>query len=423
MNFHLIGVNHNTAPLEVRERLAVSDSQLPEAVRLLVQHPGVEEGMVLSTCNRVEVLTSTRQGADLRAFLKAYFRVNPESLNSHIYEFQERAAVRHVFRVASSLDSMVVGEPQILGQVKEAYALARSLGAINSALEALLSRAFAVAKRVRTETAIGSSSVSVASVAVDLAEKIFGSLKDKTVYLVGAGKMAELASRQLLSRGAGKILVTNRTYERAAELAELLGGLAIPFEQLFQAAESADIILTSTGSLEPVFRKAQGEALRSRRRGRPVFFIDIAVPRNVAPEVNRLEGMFVYDIDDLQSIASKNTSEREKEAERAEKIVEVEVERFALRIKSLEVVPTILSLQEYCETIRQAEIDRIRGRLGTISPEQEAAIEAMSRGIINKLLHTPITTLKSSANQPEAATIHDMIRRIFNLENRGKPER
>ncbi len=426
MNFHVIGVNHNSAPLEVRERLAVPEAQLPDAIRTLVQQPGVDEGMVLSTCNRVEVLTSTRQGADLRAFLEAYFRVSPDALGSHIYEFQERAAVRHVFRVASSLDSMVVGEPQILGQVKEAYAVARSLGAINSGLEALLSRAFAVAKRVRTETAIGSSSVSVASVAVDLAEKIFGSLKEKTVYLVGAGKMAELAARQFLSRGEGKIVISNRTYERAADLADALGGRAIPFDQLYQAAEHADIILTSTGSAEPLFRKEHAEALRSRRRGRPVFFIDIAVPRNVAPEVNKLEGMFVYDIDDLQSIASKNTAEREKEAERAEQIIEVEVERFTLRIKSLEVVPTILSLQEYCETIRQAEIDRIRGRLGKISPEQEAAIDAMTRGIINKLLHTPITTLKSSAAEPEAATIHEVIRRIFNLKsnlNSGKPER
>jgi glutamyl-tRNA reductase len=425
MTFHLIGVNHNTAPLEVRERLAVSEAQLADAVRLLVEQPGVEEGMVLSTCNRVEVLTSTRQAADLRAYLQAYFHVNTDSLNSHIYEFQERAAVRHVFRVASSLDSMVVGEPQILGQVKEAYAIARSLGAINSALEALLSRAFAVAKRVRTETAIGSSSVSVASVAVNLAEKIFGSLKNKTVYLVGAGKMAELAARQFLARGAGKILISNRSYERAVDLAETLGGRAISFDQLYQAAEQADIILTSTGSAEPVFRKEHAEVLSNRRRGRPVFFIDIAVPRNVASEVNRLEGMFVYDIDDLQSVASNNTAERQKEAERAERIVELEVERFALRIKSLEVVPTILSLQEYCETIRQAEIDRIRGRLGTITLEQEAAIDAMTRGIINKLLHTPITTLKSSAAEPEAATIHEMIRRIFNLKgnsNSGKPE-
>ena len=423
MNFQLIGVNHNSAPLEVRERLAVSEAQLPEAVRTLVKQPGVEEGMVLSTCNRVELLTSTRQSADLRGFLGTYFGLNAEALNSHIYEFQQREAVRHVFRVASSLDSMVVGEPQILGQVKEAYAVARGLGAIHSALEALLSRAFAVAKRVRSETAIGSSSVSIASVAVELAEKIFGSLENKTVYLVGAGKMAELAARHLMGRGAGKLLISNRTHERAVELAEAFGGQAIPFDQLYHMASHADIILTSTGASEPLFRREHGESLRSRRKNNPVFFIDIAVPRNVDPEVNRLDGMFVYDVDDFQTVAATNSAERKKEAERAEKIVEIEVDRFASRMRSLAVVPTILSLQEYCETIRQAEIDRIRGRLGQISSDQEAAIEAMTRAIINKLLHTPITTLKSSASEPEAATIHDMIRRIFNLNvksGRGK---
>src|SRR5579864_224168 len=423
MNFQLIGVNHLSAPLEVRERLAVTEAQLPDAVRSLVTQPGVDEGMVLSTCNRVEVLTSTRQGADLRGFLGSYFRLDMESLNSHLYEFRQRDAVRHVFRVASSLDSMVVGEPQILGQVKEAYAIARGLGAINSALEALLSRAFAVAKRVRTETAIGSSSVSVASVAVELAEKIFGSLEDRTVYLIGAGKMAELAARHLMAHGAGKIVVSNRTHERALELAEAFGGRAAPFDELYHMAEHADIILTSTGATEPLFRREHGESLRSRRRNRPVFFIDIAVPRNIAPDVNDLDGLFVYDIDDLQAMAGKHTDERKKEAERAEKIIELEVERFASRMKSLAVVPTILSLQEYCETIRQAEIDRIRGRLGQITQEQEAAIEAMTRGIINKLLHTPITTLKSTVAEPEAATIHEMIRRIFNLRDKsGKPE-
>ena len=416
MNFQLIGVNHLSAPLSLRERLVVTEAQLPEAVRTLVKQPGVDEGMVLSTCNRVEVLTSTRQGADLRGFLRSYFGLTRETLDSHLYEFEQREAVRHVFRVASSLDSMVVGEPQILGQVKEAYALARSLGAINSSLEALLSRAFAVAKRVRSETAIGSSSVSIASVAVELAEKIFGSLEQTTVFVVGAGKMAELAARHLMARGAGKIMVCNRTYERAVELAEAFGGQAVPFDRLHQVADQADIILTSTGASEPVFRKDHGESLRSRRKNRPVFFVDIAVPRNVDPEVNKLDGLFVYDIDDLQSVAATNTAERRKEAERAEKIIELEVERFAVRMKSLEVVPTILSLQEYCETIRQAEIDRIRGRLGQISPEQEEAIEAMTRGIINKLLHTPITTLKSSAAHPEAATIHEMIRRLFNLD-------
>ncbi len=420
MNFHVIGVNHNSAPLEVRERLAVSESQLPDAIRSLVQLPGVDEGMVLSTCNRVEVLTSTKQGADLRRFLGEYFRLSADALNGHIYEFQQREAVRHIFRVAASLDSMVVGEPQILGQVKEAYAVARGLGAVHSSLEALLSRAFAVAKRVRSETAIGGFSVSIASVAVQLAEKIFGSLDNKTVYLVGAGEMAELAARHLVAHGAKDVIISNRTHARAVELAESFGGRTVPFDQLYETADHADIILTSTGAAEPIFRREHGERLLKGRRNRPVFFIDIAVPRNVHPDVNRLDGIFVYDVDDLKAVASDNSAERRKEAERAEKIIELEVDRFALRMKSLAVVPTILSLQEYCETIRQAEIDRIRGRLGSITPEQEAAIEAMTRGIINKLLHTPITTLKSSTDHPEAATIHEMIRRIFNLNSKPK---
>ena len=415
MNFQLIGVNHNSAPLDVRERLAIPEAQLPDAIRTLVQQPGVDEGMVLSTCNRVEVLTSTRQGSDLREFLRSYFGVSPDALHSHIYEFQQRDAVRHVFRVASSLDSMVVGEPQILGQVKEAYAIARGMGAVHSALEALLSRAFAVAKRVRTETAIGSSSVSISAVAVQLAQKIFGALNDKTVYVVGAGKMAELAARHLIGNGVGTVFFSNRTHERAVQMAEAFGGQAVPFDQIHDIANRADIILTSTGATEPLFRREHGERLLSKRRNRPMFFIDIAVPRNVDPEMNRLDGMFVYDVDDLQAVASSNSAERKKEAERAEQIIELEVERFATRMKSLAVVPTILSLQEQCETIRQAEIDRIRGKLGKLTPEQEAAIEAMTRGIVNKMLHTPITTLKSTAAEPEAATIHDIIRRIFNL--------
>jgi glutamyl-tRNA reductase len=423
MNFQLIGVNHNSAPVEVRERLAIPEARLPEAIRTLVQQPGVEEGMVLSTCNRVELLTSSSQGSDLREFLRLYFGMSPDALNSHIYEFKQVDAVRHVFRVASSLDSMVVGEPQILGQVKEAYAIARGLGAIHSALDVLLSRAFAVAKRVRNETAIGSSSVSISSVAVQLAEKIFGSLNGTTVYMVGAGKMAELAARRLMAHGVGKILFSNRTQERALQLAEAFGGEAVPFDQLYETADRADIVLTSTGANEFLFRREHGERFLARRRNRPMFFIDISVPRNVDPEVNRLDGMFVYDIDDLQAVAAGNTAERKKEAERAEKIVEVEVERFAVRMTSLAVVPTILSLQEQCETIRQAEMDRIRGKLGKLTPEQESAIDAMTRGIVNKLLHTPITTLKSSAVEPEAATIHEIIRRIFNLNtnlNSGK---
>jgi len=420
MNFQLIGVSHKTAPVEVRERLAVPDRKLPEALQQLLRVPGVAEGMILSTCNRVEVLAQTTNGStDLRKFLAQYFRLEPASYESHLYEYRQYDAVRHVFRVASSLDSMIVGEPQILGQVKEAYATARAAGAVQSYLDLLLTRAFAVAKKVRTETAVGSSSVSVASVAVELAGKIFGSLEGKQVCLVGAGKMSELAARHLLAQGAGPIFVTNRTYDRAVALAASFGGEAIRFDDLYDNCDRADIVITSTGAPGAIFKREHGQKFLSRRKNRPMFFIDIADPRDVDPEMNKLDGIFVYDIDDLQDAVSSHVEGRKKEAERAEIIIEVEVERFQARLLTLHVVPTIVSLQDQFETIRQAELDRVRGRLGKLSSEQEAAIEALSRGIVNKILHTPIRSLKSAAAGPEITTLIDSFRKIFDLQ--GKP--
>jgi len=419
MNFQLIGVNHKTAPVEVRERLAISDRNLPEALQQLMRVPGVGEGMILSTCNRVEVLAQTTNGStDLRQFLARYFSLEPASYESHLYEYRRHDAVRHVFRVASSLDSMIVGEPQILGQVKEAYATARAAGAVQSYLDLLLTRAFAVAKRVRTETAVGSSSVSVASVAVELAGKIFGSLEGKHVCLVGAGKMSELAARHLLAQGAGPIFVTNRTYDRAVALAASFGGEAIRFDDLYDNCDRADIVITSTGAPVAIFKREHGEMFLARRKNRPMFFIDIAVPRDVDPEMNKLDGIFVYDIDDLQDAVSTHVEGRKKEAERAESIIEIEVERFQARLQTLHVVPTIVSLQDQFETIRQAELDRVRGRLGKLSPEQEAAIEALSHGIVNKILHTPIRSLKSAAAGPEITTLIDSFRKIFDLQAR-----
>ncbi|PYX83713.1 MAG: glutamyl-tRNA reductase [Acidobacteria bacterium] len=419
MNFQLIGVNHKSAPVEVRERLALADSRLADACKRLMEQPGVEEGMILSTCNRVEVLARTVNGtADLRGFIGQFFKLDPAELDSYFYEYREQDVVRHVFRVTSSLDSMVVGEPQILGQVKEAYAVARAVGSVHSQLDSLLTRAFAVAKRVRTETAVGSSAVSVASVAVELAKKIFGSLHGKSVYLVGAGKMSELAARHLLAHGAASIFVANRTYDRAVELARKFSGKAIVFEQLYETCDRADIVLTSTGAPHAIFRREHGELFLARRRNRPMFFIDIAVPRDVDPEVNKLDGIFVYDIDDLQQAVSGHVADRKKEAERAEAIVANEVERFQARLQTLEVVPTIVSLQDHLETIRQAEIDRVRGRLGELSPDQELAVDALTKGIINKIMHTPITTLKSAARESEATTVIDLVRRLFNLQDK-----
>ena len=420
MRFQLIGVNHNTAPVEVRERLAIPESRLPEACKKLAEFPGIDEGMILSTCNRVEILANTRNGvgADLRAFLQNYFQLSGVELDQHLYEYQEREAVRHVFRVASSLDSMVVGEPQILGQVKEAYATARAVGAVRAQLDQLVTRAFAVAKRVRTETAVGSSSVSIASVAVDLAKKIFGNLAGKQVFLVGAGKMSELAARHLMAHGCASIFVANRTYERAVSLAYKFKGQAIHFEDLHNTCDRADIVITSTGAPHAIFRREHGELFLSRRRNRPMFFIDIAVPRDVDPAMNKLDGIFVYDIDDLQQAVASHVADRRKEAERAEAIVALEVERFQARIQTLDVVPTIVSLQDHLETIRQAEIDRVRGRLGPMTPEQELAVEALTRGIVNKIMHTPISALKSAAREPEATTVIDLVRRLFNLQEK-----
>lgn len=424
MNFFVIGVNHKTAPVEVRERFAISEAKLPDALRQLTEMPGVEEGMIVSTCNRVEIIArSTNGNCDLRDFVRKYYGFEPDQFQKYFFEHREKAAVRHLFRVASSLDSMVVGEPQILGQVKEAYAVARAVGAVQSQLDALLTRAFAVAKKVRSETAVASSSVSVASVAVELAQKIFGELNGKAVYLVGAGKMCELAARHLLAHGAGKIYVANRTFERAVALARKFDGEAVPFEKLYDTVEKADIIISSTGAPHAIFRKEHGERFLKVRKNRPMFFIDIAVPRDIDPKLNDLDGIFVYDIDDLQQVVSSHLGDRKREAERAEELVAEEVERFELRLQTLNVVPTIVSLQEHLETVRQAEIDRLRGRLGELSPEQEMAVEALTKGIINKIMHTPITTLKTAAREQESTTVVELVRRLFNLHAEQKADR
>jgi len=415
MNFQLIGVNHKTAPVEVRERFAIPESHLPNAVQRLVQHPGVGEGLILSTCNRVEMLVRTENGsADLRGFLSKYFQLDAGAYDSLLYEHRGRDAIGHLFRVAASLDSMVVGEPQILGQVKEAYATARAVGAIHSQLDQLVTRAFAVAKRVRSQTAVGSSAVSVASVAVELAEKVFGSLRGKTVFLVGAGKTSELAARHLLSHRAESIFVANRSYDRAIQLAEKFNGRAILYEQLYETCNAADIVITSTGAPFAIFRREHGELFQRRRKNRPMFFIDIAVPRDVDPEMNKLEGIFVYNIDDLQQAVSAKVADRQKEAERAESIVTVEVERFQTRVHALDVVPTIVALRDYFETIRKAEVDRARGRLGPLTQEQELAIETLTRRVVNKIIHPPISALKT-ASELEATTLVGMVKRLFNL--------
>jgi glutamyl-tRNA reductase len=418
----LVGVNHTTAPLEVRERLAIAAARLPDAVRSLAHQPGIREALVLSTCNRVEFLTCQEPGhasADLSLlrFLHEYFAIPAETVEPHLYEFRDREAIRHLFRVASSLDSMVVGEPQILGQVKDAYTVAREVGAVTATLEPLLQRAFSVAKRVRTETQIGSNSVSIASVAVDLARKIFGSLQGKTVLLVGAGKMSDLAARHLIQQGATSILVTNRTHEKAALIAGHISeqislqfahnpGAActtevIPFDQLHAQASRADIVITSTGAEGHIFSRAHGQQFLSNRRNRPMFFIDIAVPRDVDPKMNQVEGCFVYDIDDLQQVAAAHLADRSRESAAAESIVASEVEKYREHLHTREAVPAIVALQQSAESLRLAELARTNAKLAAsaapLTPAQQAAVDALTRSLTAKLLHPQIVDLRKKS--------------------------
>jgi glutamyl-tRNA reductase len=403
----LFGVNHKTAPVELREQIAISADRLAEATRSLAEMPGVREAMILSTCNRVELVVCPESAnLDLMGFFNRFFCVDHSTLRPHIYEYREREAVQHLFRVACSLDSMVVGEPQILGQVKEAYAVAKSVGCAKSSLDKLLQNAFSVAKRVRNETEIGSSSVSVASIAVDLAQKIFGSLEGKKVLLIGAGKMSELAARHLIERGARSIFVANRTFERAVGIAAEFGGQVIPFDDLYTSADRADIVITSTGSPQPIFRPEHGAQFIHRRRNRPMFFIDIAVPRDVDPEMNRVEGIFLYDIDDLQSVASANQTDRAKEGLAAEAIIAAEVERYQKQLSILDAVPIIRNLQQAAETMRQSELRKAEtGRLRDLSDEQWLAVDALTRAMMNKFLHPTLQAIKAAAAEGDVAKL------------------
>jgi glutamyl-tRNA reductase len=381
MTLAIIGVNYKTAPIALRERIAISREDLPETTRALAAVEGVSECMIVSTCNRVELVAAVESpDTDLTGFLNQHFGLDRALLEPHIYQERDQEAVRHLFRVAASLDSMVVGEPQILGQVKEAFAVARAAGTVAGQLEHLLQSAFAAAKKVRTETEIGSSSVSIASVAVDLARKIFGSLQGRTVFLVGAGKMSELAARHLVQQGAGAILVSNRTQERARRMAEQFKGRVIPYEQLYDAASDADIVISSTGAPHPIFRREHGQAFMHRRRNRPMFFIDIAVPRDVDPAMGKLEGIFVYDIDDLQAVAAAHMAERSREASDAESMIATEVERFQQKQRAVNVAPAIVALQRQAEEIRQAELRRVQARLASLTAEQFAAVAGAQAG-------------------------------------------
>ena len=418
MQLSLVGLSHHPAPIEVRERLHFPEKDLPAALHALVERDAVEEAIILSTCNRVEILARLADDADARSllgdFLSRQRRVPRDLLDKHLYHHSQREAVRHIFRVAASLDSMIVGEPQVLGQVKAAYATGRAVGTVGGILDAVLAHAFATAKKVRTETGVAASAVSVSYAAVELARKIFGSLEGKTVFLIGAGKMSELAARHLRRSGARAIFVANRTLARAEELAKELGGETVRFDELLNFISRADIVISSTGAPVYIIKKEHGARFLAERRNRPMFFIDIAVPRDIDPALNKLNNIFLYDIDDLQQVVEANLRQRRREALRAEEIVEREVDRLLGRLKRLEVAPTIAALQEHLHGIRQQELER--ARLRDLSPEQHTAVEEMTRRLVNKILHGPIAELKRLPQEPNGLKLTEFARRLFRLK-------
>jgi glutamyl-tRNA reductase len=400
MSIVLVGLNHKTAPVEVRERLAFTDDACAESLHALVDGTAISEGLIVSTCNRVEVLATTASlegfaaASHVSEFLSRIRSIPQDIFREHLYTHVGDEAVRHVFRVTSSLDSMVVGEPQVIGQVRHSYSLAVEAGTAGRILHKLVHHALHVAKRVRNETGIAASAVSISYTAVELGKKIFGTLKGATVMLVGAGEMAELAAQHLASAGASRILVANRTFETAHALAAKFSGEDVDFDELPARLAEADVVICSTAASEYVITPQMARAALDERRNRPAFYIDISVPRNVDPKVGEINNLFVFDIDDLEAVIASNIREREREAERAELIVESEVMQFQQALRSLDIGPTVAAVRERLHEIARDEFKRQRNRLGALTPEQERAIENLLGSTVNKIAHPVIARLR-----------------------------
>ena len=419
MELIVIGLNHKTAPIEIRERLVFPEDRIEAALHQIKSLPSLKEDMILSTCNRVEIYAAARETEkaviELKHFFSKYHRLSLKEFERNLYSLIGEEAVRHIFRVASSLDSMVVGEPQILGQIKSAYNVSVESKTSGLILHRLLHRAFHVAKRVRTETKIGDSAVSVSSVAVELAKKIFETLQKKTVLLIGAGEMCELAAHHLVSEGVERVFVTNRTYERAVALAHEIRGEAIAFEEMNQGLRRVDIVISATNSPQPLIGHDEVVKLMRDRKQRPVFFIDIADPRDIEPSVGEIGNVYLYNIDDLKKVSDENIQDRGKEAQKAETIVQDEVIKFVNWYHSLEVTPTLVALRKKFEEIRKKELEKTLSLHPHLSEKEKQSLEALTSAIINKILHPPTALLKQTSEEATADLYLDALQTLFQL--------
>ena len=426
MHLLVIGLNHKTAPVELREKLSIDDARLPDVLASMQARGQMSECLILSTCNRTEVYAYTAartDGDSIVDWLGELCGVSVADLASHVYSQAGHKAAEHLFRVAAGIDSMVVGEAQILGQVKNAYSAAVGIGSTGPVLNALFQQAIVVGKRARTETEIGRGSFSVGSVAVQLAKSIFDDMKGRAVLIVGAGEMAELTITHLISSGTTTLLVTNRTYEKAVRLADQFDGKAVKFEELPRALESADVVITSTGAPDPVITRAGVASAMRARRGRPVFFIDIAVPRDVEQGVGDIDNVFVYDIDDLESAIEADTAGRRAEIAKVGALISDELDLFMTRFRTFDAVPVISAMRDKFEEIRLAEVERLVSRLRHLSAEDMEIINTTTRSIVNKICHQPMIQVKEYANGENAPAKLDMICELFGIcpvDNEGE---
>lgn len=417
MDILVVGLNHRTSPVELREKLAFNMAEAQGFYEKLLDYRKIREAVLLSTCNRVEIYSWANEGGEdhIISILEESKGISSRAFVPSLYVYRGREAVRHIFRVASSLDSMVLGEPQIVGQVKEAFEEALTCDATGVILNQLMKKALSVSKRVRTETAIGESAVSVSYAAVELAKKIFGDLSNRKAMLVGAGEMAELAARHLVDKGVSRIIVVNRTLSRAQELAQELQGQALPMDCLEEKLAEVDIVITSTGAPHTIITSDMVQRTMRERKLKPIFFIDIAVPRDVDPEVERVENVYLYDIDDLEQVVERNRKRREKESVKAEAIVDEEVERFLQWLRSQEVVPVIVSLRNRCEEIRRKELEKAVRRM-QLNGKETKALEALTTAIVNKILHAPLSYVKDAASQGKGERVAKLVKELFALE-------